>query len=258
VELPPVPAEPAAAEPAPGAEPTPVPATPPAPDAALPRRPGRLARLRDWLQPAAFAAPAPLPAPGPESSPLDGFAPRLRDLDDYLPAVGALLREASAAVSGRARLDAEQRTLLARLTLAAAWQESCWRQYVRRRGQVTPLRSSVGAVGLMQVNPHVWRGFYATDGLAWSIVYNARAGSEILLHYLRDYAIARGEEVLGGPDALARAAYAAYHGGPSHLRRYRQPKRWGRALVAVDRAFHDKYREVVAGRELSVRSCFAG
>jgi hypothetical protein len=110
----------------------------------------------------------------------------------------------------------------------------------------------------MQVNPHVWRGFYATDGLAWSIVYNARAGSEILLHYLRDYAIARGEEVLGGPDALARAAYAAYHGGPSHLRRYRQPKRWGRALVAVDRAFHDKYREVVAGRELSVRSCFAG
>jgi soluble lytic murein transglycosylase-like protein len=89
---------------------------------------------------------------------------------------------------------------------------------------VAPLRSNVGALGLMQVNPHVWRGFYAVDGLALSIGYNARAGSEILLHYLRDYAIARGEEDAGGPDALARASYAVYHGGPSHLRRYRQPK----------------------------------
>jgi soluble lytic murein transglycosylase-like protein len=142
--------------------------------------------------------------------------------------------------------------------LATAWQESCWRQYVRRRGEVAPLRSSVGALGLMQVNPHVWRGFYAVDGLAWSIGYNARAGSEILLHYLRDYAIARGEEAIGGPDALARASYAAYHGGPSHLRRYRQPKRWRAALVAVDRAFRDKYLAVAGGDELGVRACFSG
>ena len=110
----------------------------------------------------------------------------------------------------------------------------------------------------MQVNPHVWRGFYAVDGLAWSIGYNARAGGEILLHYLRDYAIARGEEDAGGPDALARATYAVYHGGPSHLRRYRQPKKSRAALVAVDRAFHAKFREVEAGRELGVRECFAG
>jgi hypothetical protein len=110
----------------------------------------------------------------------------------------------------------------------------------------------------MQVHPRVWRGFYAVDGLAWSIGYNARAGSEILLHYLRDYAIARGEELLGGPDALARASYAAYHGGPSHLRRYRETQPRNSALVAIDRAFYDKYRSVSVGAELRVRDCFPG
>jgi soluble lytic murein transglycosylase-like protein len=234
--------------------PPPEPEPAPAPEA----EPGAALRLLDWLFPAAFAAPEPLPKAGPYSSPLDGFAPRLADLETYLPEVGALLRSESAHVFSHAKLGAERRELFERLVLATAWQESCWRQYVRRKGAVAPLRSSIGALGLMQVNPHVWRGFYTVDGLARSIGYNARAGSEILLHYLRDYAIARGEEQAGGPDALARASYAAYHGGPSHLRRYRSPKKWRAALVAVDRAFHAKFQEVVAGRELGVRECFAG
>jgi hypothetical protein len=239
-------------EPEPASEPPPEPAPPPAP------APGAALRWLDWLFPAAFAVPEPLPKPGPYSSPLDGFAPRRADLDGYLPQVAALLRESSGQVFAHGKLGAERRELFERLVLATAWQESCWRQYVRRRGAVSPLRSNAGALGVMQVNPHVWRGFYAVDGLAWSIGYNARAGSEILLHYLRDYAIARGEEVAGGPDALARATYAVYHGGPSHLRRYRQPSRWRKPLVAVDRAFHAKFREVAAGRELGVRECFAG
>jgi soluble lytic murein transglycosylase-like protein len=235
----------------------PEPAEPEEPPAAEPA-PGAARRLLDWLFPAAFAAPEPLPKSGPYSSALDGHAPRIADLETYLPQVAELLRESSAQVFAHAKLGAERRELFERMVLATAWQESCWRQYVRLEGKVAPLRSSIGALGLMQVNPHVWRGFYAVDGLAWSIGYNARAGSEILLHYLRDYAIARGEEAAGGPDALARASYAAYHGGPSHLRRYRQPKQWRPALVAVDRAFHSKLREVAAGRELGVRECFAG
>jgi soluble lytic murein transglycosylase-like protein len=256
-ELPALPApepEPAA-EPAPEDEPAPeAPAPPPdsapAPDGAW--------RLLDWLLPAAHAAPRPLPKPGPYSSPLDGRAPRLAELDHYLPEVAALLRDAAAQVFSHGRLEKRRRTMFERMVLATAWQESCWRQYVRRRGGVAPLRSSAGALGVMQVNPHVWRGFYSVDGLSRSIGYNAHAGAEILLHYLRDYAMARGEEDAGGPDALVRATYAAYHGGPSHLRRYRQPKRWRSALVAVDRAFHRKYQEVAAGRELGVRECYAG
>ncbi len=262
------------AEEVPDAEASPNPKTPlrpeptptPAPGAMRPPAGSVLARLLDRLLPAlldrmvpaAFAAPERLPAPGPHTSELDGYVPRLADLDHYLPSVGTLLRRTATDAFRGARLAAAQRSLFEHLTLATAWQESCWRQYVRRGSQRVPLRSSIGALGLMQVNPRVWRGFYSVDGLSWSIAYNARAGTEILLHYLRDYAIARSEDELGGTDALARASYAAYHGGPRHLRRYREPSRWKRSLVAVDRAFHDKYREVVAGRELGVRACFAG
>jgi hypothetical protein len=254
--LPPPGSEPAFEEDAPAPEPSPEPS--PEPGAARLGFRALAARFGGWLVPAAFAAPEPLPAPGPHSSALDGYVPRLADLDHYLPEVAALLREAAADVSRGRKLEREHRELFQHLALATAWQESCWRQYVSRKGKRVPLRSNVGALGVMQVNPHVWRGFYSVDGLSWSIDYNARAGGEILLHYLRDYAIARSEDQVGGPDALARAAYAAYHGGPSHLRRYRQPKRWRSALVAVDRVFHEKFQEVAAGRELGVRECFPG
>jgi soluble lytic murein transglycosylase-like protein len=206
----------------------------------------------------AFAAPAALPPPAPHTSALDAVAPGRAELDAYLPKIAELLRDSASLAFAHGGLERERLELFRQLVLASAWQESCWRQYVERRGRIEPLRSGVGALGLMQVHPRVWRGFYAVDGLAWSIGYNARAGSEILLHYLRDYAIARGEELVGGPDALARASYAAYHGGPSHLRRYREAQPRSPALVAIDRAFYDKYRSVSAGRELAVRDCFPG
>jgi hypothetical protein len=261
-----LPALPRPAEPEPPPEPPPVaPETPNPPARTVPESGAEqpllrslAARLAGFIAVPAFAAPAALPSPGPSSSPLDGMVPRRADLDGYLPQVAKLLRESAQQVFARSGLEPERRTLFRDLVLAAAWQESCWRQYVERRKRIEPLRSSIGALGLMQVSPRVWRGFYAVDGLAWSIGYNARAGSEILLHYLRDYAMARGEEALGGPDALARSSYALYHGGPSHLRRYRQASRWRAALVAVDRAFHNKYRAVAAGDELAVRECFAG
>jgi hypothetical protein len=206
----------------------------------------------------AFAAPAELPLPAPFTSALDLVAPGRAELDAYLPKVAELLRDSATLAFDHGGLERERLAPFRHLVLATAWQESCWRQYVERRGRTVPLSSSVGAIGLMQVHPRVWRGFYAVDGLSWSIGYNARAGSEILLHYLRDWALARGEEIVGGPDALARASYAAYHGGPSHLRRYREARPRSSALVAIDRAFHEKYLAVSAGGELGVRNCFPG
>jgi len=212
---------------------------------------------------AASLGAAPAHAAGPSrreelAERLKRWAPSPTEAREYLPVAGELLRLTADEVRASSGLPASRSESFRDLLLAAAWQESCWRQYVRRGERLVPLRSRQGDVGLMQVNERVWRGFYAVEGLRWDVGYNARAGSEILLHYLRDYAIARGEEAAGGPDALARASYAAYHGGPSHLRRYRQPKQWRPALVTVDRAFHTKLREVTAGRELGVRECFAG
>jgi hypothetical protein len=67
-----------------------------------------------------------------------------------------------------------------------------------------------------------------------TFAYNARAGSEILLHYLRDYAIEKGEHALpGGSRTVARATYAVYNGGPQHLTRYRV-RNTRRSLRAID------------------------
>jgi hypothetical protein len=203
-------------------------------------------------QPSKKAAQRPVPPP----SPLDRVVPKRADLDTYLPQLASLLRATAGEVFAHGKLGAEHRKLFTNLILATAWKESCWRQYIAKRGKIEPLRSSVGALGLMQVNPRVWRGFYSVDGLARSIHYNAHAGSEIAMHYLRDYAIAKGEAKHGGDVALARATYGVYNGGPRHLRRYREPNRWPADLREIDRAFLQKYETVAAGRELSVRECF--
>jgi len=82
------------------------------------------------------------------------------------------------------------------------------------------------------------------------------AGAEILIHYLRDYAIAKGEHTATGDvDNLARATYAVYNGGPGHLRRYRKPST-KRSLRAIDDSFRVMYRRVQAGEELAVAECW--
>jgi hypothetical protein len=139
------------------------------------------------------------------------------------------------------------------MMLTTAWQESCWRQFIRKGKTLQPLTSSVGAVGIMQVNARVWRGFYDQQALRNSMKYNAKAGSEILHHYLVDYAIAKGEHaVRNDPDDLARATYAAYNGGPGKLRRYRSGKKGHH----IDEAFWKKFQQIKAGNDYAVASCF--
>jgi hypothetical protein len=221
-----------------------------------------------WLVAPAFAAPVPPPAPlDPETAALatrlNAWLPARADLTAYLIEMRTLLQRTAETTlrdregAGRT-LEPRFHELYRDLVLATAWKESCWRQFVRKKGKVQPIQSGVGAVGLMQVYPRVWRGFYDVSGLQQDVAYNGRAGTEILYHYLRDYAIRKGEHtVTGDPDNLARATYAVYNGGPGHLRRYRNPKE--RAdLKAIDLSFFEKYLAVKAGGELEVASCFNG
>jgi hypothetical protein len=232
-------------------------------------RASRLPRSIDpllWLIPVALAAPLPVavsldPETAALAKRLNNWLPTRSDLSTYLPEMRSLLqRTADATLSQRESaghaLDPPFHTLYRHLVLATAWQESCWRQFVRRQGKVQPIQSGVGAVGLMQVYPRVWRGFYDVTGLQTDVGYNGRAGAEILHHYLRDYAIARSEpSVSRDPDDLARGTYAVYNGGPGHLTRYRKPKQ--RAdLRAIDASFFEKYEAVKAGNELEVGKCF--
>lgn len=220
-----------------------------------------------------FGAPLPPPADNPDvdlswwmparawadsdlAARLNRWAPTRDDAQEYLPLARDLLTQTAERTLEKQSLEERFHKLFGWLMLSTAWKESCWRQYVLAGDRLKPIRSPVGAVGIMQVNPRVWRGFYDVKGLNQDIAYNAMAGSEILLHYLRDYAIARGEHtVTGEVDNLARAAYAAYNGGPGHLTRYRKSKR-NRSLRQIDESFWEKYRKIKSGQTLAVAECF--
>jgi hypothetical protein len=173
----------------------------------------------------------------------------------YLPLVRDLLEQAAAASVDTSRLERKFHDVFQALSLATAWQESCWRQFIKQGGKIKPLTSSAGAIGIMQVNPRVWRGFYDTQSLRQDIGYNASAGNEILLRYLVDYVIAKGEHLkTGNLDNLVRATYAVYNGGPGHIDRYRR-KNVAKSLREIDQSFWAKY-QMLKKDELAVAGCF--
>jgi hypothetical protein len=189
---------------------------------------------------------------------LTGWVPAAADLDRYLLAMEQLLDESIAAERARGTVPAEFFPLYQDLVRATAWQESCWRQFVAENGTVVPIRSSAGSVGLMQINQHVWRNIYDLEALQNNVGYNARAGSEILSHYLVDYAIKRGEHTVNGNvDDLARATYGVYNGGPRHLTRYRQGSR-SAYLRSVDAGFWEKYQALRTTGASAVKQCYGG
>lgn len=253
---------------APEPEPAPEPeaAPPPAPAVSAPPTSSLWQRLRAWLGDpsewwiaSAHAASLPAEVGGlsrDEIARLNRWVPKRAELDEYLPLMRSLLRGVSAETARSRSLPPDYHQLYSDLQLATAWQETCWRQFVRIQGAIRPIRSRAGAIGLMQVNARAWRGFYDPRGLGGDIGYNARAGSEILLHYLVDLALARREhERDGGVENLVRASYAAYNGGPAQLRRYRDAKT-GKRARAVDASLFEKYEAVRKGRELEVARCF--
>ncbi len=161
----------------------------------------------------------------------------------YLARVRETLSRVATAVIDEKKLGGNDADLLKKLLPVTAWQESCWRQFLKKDGAPTYLRSSKGSVGIMQVNERVWRGFYEVDRLRWQIHYNAEAGAEVLLYYF---------DLLDDPPSgvrkpstirdRARAVYAAYNGGPDQLRRYLAGPRRDNALVRViDQLFGSKF-----------------
>jgi hypothetical protein len=189
-------------------------------------------------------------------SQLNQWAPTMSDIDAYLPLVHRLLDHITDHLLRTRQLEPQFQPLYRWLLLTTAWQESCWRQFVKQGDTIEPLRSSAGSVGLMQINQDVWRGFYDINELNQDIAYNATAGGEILMHYLVDYAIRNGEgKKTGNIHNLARATYAAYNGGPRQLSRYRE-KGISESLRKIDTLFWDKYQMIKQGNELAVAQCF--
>ena len=172
----------------------------------------------------------------------------------------ALLLNLSAAyqlgqiASGLNALDTDNGRTYITLVLATAWQESCWRQFVMVGDRVRWLESATGDIGLMQVNKHVWRGFYDIDRLKWDVLYNAGAGCEILARMMQFAAITQPKfDPVMISSHLARSTYAGYNGGPGSCNRWR--RREPPALKQIDYSFLEKYRAIESGTQIDILSC---
>jgi hypothetical protein len=156
-------------------------------------------------------------------------------------------------VAGPGAVEPDNAPTYVTLVLSTAWQESCWRQYIMVGARIRWLESATGDIGVMQVNKHVWRGFYDIERLKWDVLYNAGAGCEILARMMR-YALAQPKfDPVPVAGHLARSTYAAYNGGPGACNRWR--RREPPALKQIDSSFWEKYHAVENGIPIDILSC---
>ncbi len=186
---------------------------------------------------------------------LNNWAPSRNDINEYLPLAHQLLIQTAVDTQKSRKLKPSYQKLFHDMLLATAWQESCWRQFIKTGNGIKTIMSASGGVGIMQVNRKVWRGFYDAKQLEKDIAYNATAGSEILLHYFKDHAIKKELGKSSGGDNLVRASYGAYNGGPRHLTRYRKSD-ISVELRKIDESFLSKYQKIKDGDIMSVASCY--
>ncbi len=219
-----------------------------------------LGLLASWVMPDAWAAPQTVTIDDEIRSVarrLDRRVAEPGNLQRYTADIGHLLDLSTSREVGDDYLEAQYGATMRRLVRSAAWQESCWRQFVRRNRRIVYLQSSTHDLGLMQVNQYVWRGFYSIPRLKWDIAYNAGAGAQILLRRLGDCArYAAGHGVAASSDDLVRSAYSAYNGGPAAC------NRWDTVGVPSEKALIDvsfwlKYQALEQGQQLDVLQCAA-
>ena len=239
--------------------------------------------------PAPLRSPAPPVAPRPHStfgpssllekswleifSPLDADAddsvivPRLQDVAQRL--FRAVLTEENAAryrqdmavlldlsgeyALGNGEVDAADGATYVILIKSTAWQESCWRQFIKVGAHVRWLESSTGDIGVMQVNKHIWRGFFSLDRLKWDVLYNAGAGAEVLAEMMRFTAAQPKDDPVPVAEHLARSAYSAYNGGPGAYNRWRRHE--AAPLRLIDTQFLEKYQTIASGAPIDILLC---
>ena len=204
-----------------------------------------------WQKLADLFSPAQALALEASQTPMEevrGWTAELTPSTVLMPKVRELLAAAASKHAGRLPKIASKGGWFENMTLATAWQESCFRQFHINNNAITYLLSyNNTSVGIMQVNEQVWRGVYSIKQLRWNINYNTQAGSEILALYLRDYLLkGKAPQDLNsdkGKRFLAAWLYALYNGGPaqrnSFLNRYNAGK-----LNRVEQLFLDKFDAV--------------
>ena len=134
---------------------------------------GRLEQLRDKATAALrLFFPSHVHAAESDFDRLNEWFPDVPEIQEYLIEVRKLLVETSNRVLAKSPLAQGLRQLYRQIVFATGWQESCWRQFIKKGEKLTPLASTTGDVGLMQVNRVTWRSIYDIKGLNGDISYN--------------------------------------------------------------------------------------
>jgi hypothetical protein len=105
----------------------------------------------------------------------------------------------------------------------------------------------------MQINQHVWRGFYDVQRLRWDTAYNMRVGAQILARYMKDYAIPYAKQS-GDPNHAPRAAYAVYNAGPRAVGRFSKAEPHPRE-ARVDERLWTLYQGIASGGHADLANC---
>ena len=201
-------------------------------------------------------------AEGSASSPLaelKEWIPPDQNVKAYVAKVKEILEQAAGETFLKSQLEKDYQALCRNLILATAWQESCWRQFVKAKGKIRYLIShNRTSVGLMQINERIWRGFYRVESLRWNIRYNIRAGCEILHLYLRDYALKRLQSK-GTLDrnTLVQVTYGMYNAGPDEYFEFVKRSKKN-APNRRDRLFWEKYLSSKGDQFDGLSQCLTG
>jgi len=234
----------------PGVNPFTEPAEEPAP---APRTQSMGTVLLDLLIGVAHAEDAPGPGTPTLYQRLNRWVPGAEDEAEYEQIMTQLLAALAQEQIKRDNLNPRYAKIYRDLVPAVAMIESCWQQFEQKNDKIVTRRSQAGGIGIMQINQHVWRGFYNMERLQGDVAYNIQAGNQILMRYFRQHATKVAEET-NNPDDAARAAYAAYNGGPGAVRRFLKANANARQK-RVDDHLWDLYRKISAGGTGDLTTC---
>ncbi|MFH2123117.1 MAG: transglycosylase SLT domain-containing protein [Pseudomonadota bacterium] len=210
-------------------------------------------RLLDFLVGVAYAAEPPVaPSTNPNKR-LTNWVPSSAELDEYKQIIEKLLAASALKQVKKANLNPPYATIYQHLIPATAMIESCWQQFTRKDGKIVTLRSPAGGIGIMQINQHVWRGFYDLERLQRDVAYNIQAGNQIMMRYFQQYGIQVAKEK-NNPHLAARAAYATYNAGPRASRRFLKAEASARQK-RVDEHLWNLYQKVSAGGSADLHNC---
>jgi len=180
------------------------------------------------------------------------------NLEDCLGQIKILLKEAVDETLKKNTIPASHHPVFLQAVSATGWQESCFRQFLKKKGKITYLLSyNNTSVGMMQVNERVWRGIYDLKHLRWNIRYNALAGCEILEQYFTRYALSNKQTSQLDSDTLACALYAMYNGGPGDFQKFLKRIAGGKRLL-TDKLFQEKYQWVKKDQWNNITQCLGG